>query len=121
MIWGHGRCCHEDIGQSHCREAAAHLVFVCCVVCCVCVRCFLPVNFGGEITVDFLVGHATTVPSTIVPVPGMRFFPLPLGFFPQVAGKIFFFPPYDSYHRPSTEKHAKERSREYEFRGYLFA
>jgi hypothetical protein len=35
------------------REAAAHLVFVCCVVCCVCVQCSLPVNFGGEITVEF--------------------------------------------------------------------
>ncbi len=56
MIWGHGRCCHGDIGQSRWgREAAAHLVCVCCVVCCVCVRCFLPVNFGGEITVEVFV------------------------------------------------------------------
>ncbi len=35
------------------REAAAHLVFVCFVVCYMCVRCFLPDNFGGEITVFF--------------------------------------------------------------------
>ncbi len=37
------------------REAAAHLIFVLCVECCVCVRCFLPVNFWGEITVEFFV------------------------------------------------------------------
>ncbi len=37
------------------REAAAHLVFVCCVVCSVCVRCFLPVNFLGLYPVDFFV------------------------------------------------------------------
>ena len=48
------------------------------------------------------------MPSTIVPVPGMSFFPLPLGFFPLFPGKIFFFPPYDSYHRPSTEARGRE-------------
>ncbi len=37
------------------REALDHLVFVTCVVCCVFVQCFLPVNFGGEITVEFFV------------------------------------------------------------------
>ncbi len=37
------------------REAAAHLVFVCCVVCCVCVQCFLPVNFLGLYPVEFFV------------------------------------------------------------------
>ncbi len=37
------------------REAAAHLVFVCCVVCSVCVQCFLPVNFLGLYSVDFFV------------------------------------------------------------------
>ncbi len=36
-------------------EAAAHLVFVCCVMCCVCVQCSLPVNFWGEVTVEFFV------------------------------------------------------------------
>jgi hypothetical protein len=36
------------------------------------------------------------------------FYPLPLGFFPQVAGKIFFFPRYDSYHRSSTEARRRE-------------
>ena len=36
------------------------------------------------------------------------FFPLPMVFFPQVAGKIFFFPPYDSYHRSSTERRSRE-------------
>ncbi len=41
------------------REAAAHLVFVCCVVCSVCVRCFLPVNFLDLYPVDFLLGEAT--------------------------------------------------------------
>ncbi len=42
------------------REAAAHFVFVLGVVCCVCVRCFLPVNFLGEIKLskNFLLGHA---------------------------------------------------------------
>jgi hypothetical protein len=53
----------------------------------------------------------TTVPSTIVPVPGMSFFPLPLGFFPLFPGKIFFSPPYDSYHRPSTEARGREEQR----------
>jgi hypothetical protein len=39
MIWGHDRCCHGDLGQSRWGwEAAAHLVFLFCVVCCVCVR-----------------------------------------------------------------------------------
>ncbi len=37
------------------REAAAHLVFVCCVVCSVCVRCFLPVIFGGLYPEEFIV------------------------------------------------------------------
>jgi hypothetical protein len=37
------------------REAAAHLVFVCCVVCCVCVQCSAPVNFLGLYSVDFVV------------------------------------------------------------------
>ncbi len=37
------------------REVAAHLVFVCCVVCCVGVQCSLPVNFLSEITVEFFV------------------------------------------------------------------
>ncbi len=37
------------------RQAAAHLVFVCCVVCSVCVGCFLPVNFLGFYLVDFFV------------------------------------------------------------------
>jgi hypothetical protein len=39
MIWGNGRCCHGDIWGKAAggREAAAHLVFVCCVcVVCVC-------------------------------------------------------------------------------------
>ncbi len=35
------------------REAAAHIVFVCCVVCCVCVRCSAPVDFLGLYPVDF--------------------------------------------------------------------
>ncbi len=51
------------------------------------------------------------MPSTIVPVPGMSFFPLPLGFFPLFPGKIFFFPPYDSYHRPFTEARGREEQR----------
>jgi hypothetical protein len=33
------------------------ILFRCCIVCCVCVQCFLPVNFGGEITVE-LTHHA---------------------------------------------------------------
>ena len=37
------------------REAAAHLVFVCCVVCCVCVRCSAPVDFLGLYPVEFFV------------------------------------------------------------------
>jgi hypothetical protein len=37
------------------REAAAHLVFVCCVVWSVCVRCFLPVNFLGLYPEEFIV------------------------------------------------------------------
>jgi hypothetical protein len=40
------------------RVAAAHLVFVCCVVCCVCVWCSAPVNFLGVYPVNFLSGHA---------------------------------------------------------------
>ena len=37
------------------REAAAHLVFVCCVVCSVCVQCSAPVAFLGLYPVDFFV------------------------------------------------------------------
>ncbi len=37
------------------REAAAHLVFVCCDVCCVCVQCSVPVDFLGLYPVDFFV------------------------------------------------------------------
>ncbi len=37
------------------REAVAHLVFVCCVVCSVCVPCVLPVNFLGLYPVVFFV------------------------------------------------------------------
>jgi hypothetical protein len=37
------------------REAAAHLVFVCCVCLLVCVRCSAPVNFLGLYPVDFFV------------------------------------------------------------------
>ena len=37
------------------REAAAHLVFVCCVVCCVCEQSSAPVNFLGLYPVEFFV------------------------------------------------------------------
>ncbi len=37
------------------REAAAHLILVCCVVFCLCVQCFLPVKFLGLYTVEFFV------------------------------------------------------------------
>ncbi len=40
------------------REAAAHLVFVCCVVCCVCVLCSAPVNFWVCVRYNFLLGEA---------------------------------------------------------------
>jgi hypothetical protein len=40
------------------KEAAAHLVFECCVMCSVCVQCFLPVNFLGLYPVGFFLGEA---------------------------------------------------------------
>ncbi len=37
------------------REAAAHLVFVCCVCVSACVRCSAPLDFLGLYPVDFFV------------------------------------------------------------------